>query len=102
MFLGLLPMDDHISSSVAVYLDIRLFHSTPFVWKLVPDVTLLAPPPNSMNRYIYKIIKFVAVHKKTRYMSKIAILDNAYLKVQTLCYFILKSDWPNGDKITPV
>ena len=33
---------------------------------------------------------FVTVHEKTRYKSKIAILDNAHLKVQTLCYFMLK------------
>ena len=36
------------------------------------------------------------------YKSKIAILDNAHLKVQTLCYFMIKSDLPNGDKITSV
>ena len=34
----------------------------------------------------------VTVHEKTKYESKIAILDNAHLKVQTLCYFLLKSD----------
>ena len=45
---------------------------------------------------------YVSVHEKTRYKSEIAILDNAHLKVQTLCYFMLKSDWPNGDKITSV
>ena len=44
----------------------------------------------------------VTVHEKTRYKSKIAILDNAHLKVQALCYFMLKSDWPNGDKIESV
>ena len=44
----------------------------------------------------------VTVHKKTRYKSKIAILDNAHIKMQTLCYFMLKSDWPSGDKITSV
>ena len=38
---------------------------------------------------------YVTVHEKTRYTSKIAI-------VQTLCYFVLKSDWPNGNKITSV
>ena len=32
------------------------------------------------------------MHEKTRYKSEIAILDNAHLKVQTLCYFMLKSD----------
>ena len=42
------------------------------------------------------------VHEKTRYKSKIAILDNAHFKVQTLCYFMLKSDLPNGDQITSV
>ena len=42
----------------------------------------------------------VAVHEKNRYKSKIAILDNAHLKVQTLCYFMLKPDLPNRDKIT--
>ena len=45
---------------------------------------------------------YVTVHEKTRYKSEIAILDNAHLKVKTLCYFMLKSDWPNGDKITSV
>ena len=44
----------------------------------------------------------VTVHEKTRYKSKIAILDNAHLKVQTLFYFTLKSDLLNGDKITSV
>ena len=44
----------------------------------------------------------VIVHEKTRYKSKIAVLDNASLKVQTLCCFMLKSVWPNGDKITSV
>ena len=46
--------------------------------------------------------KNVTVHEKTRYKYQIAILDNAHLKVQTLCYFMLKSDLPNGDKITSV
>ena len=46
--------------------------------------------------------KNVYVQEKTRYKSKIAILDNAYLKVQTLCYFMLKSDSLNGNKITSV
>ena len=32
----------------------------------------------------------VTVHEKTRYKSKIAILDNAHLKMQTSCYFMLK------------
>ena len=36
------------------------------------------------------------------YKSKIVIWDDAHLKVQTLCYFMLKSDWPIGDKITSV
>ena len=45
---------------------------------------------------------FVTVHEKTRYKSEIAILDNAHLKVQTVCYFMLKSDVSNGDKITSV
>ena len=44
----------------------------------------------------------MTVHEKTRYKSEIAILDNANLKVQTLSYFMLKSDLPNGDKITCV
>ena len=44
----------------------------------------------------------MAVREKTRYKSEMAILDNAHLKVQTLCYFMLKSDLPNGDKITTV
>ena len=45
---------------------------------------------------------FVTVHEKSRYKSKIAIWDNAHLKVQTLCCFVLKSDLPNGNKITSV
>ena len=45
---------------------------------------------------------YVTVHEKTSYKSEIAILDNAYLKVQTLCYFILKSNLSNRDKITSV
>ena len=45
---------------------------------------------------------FLTVHEKTRCKSEIAILDNAHLMVQTLCYFMLKSDLPNGDKITSV
>ena len=45
---------------------------------------------------------YVTVHEKNRYKSEIAILDNAHLKVQTLCYFMRKSDGPNGDKITSV
>ena len=44
----------------------------------------------------------VTVHEKTRYKSEIAILDNAHLKVQTLGYFVLKSDFSNRDKITSV
>ena len=40
----------------------------------------------------------MTVHENTRYKSKIAILDNAHLKVQTLCYFMLKSDLLSGDK----
>ena len=44
----------------------------------------------------------MTVREKTRYKSEIAILDNAYLKVQTLCYFMLKSDLSNGDKIISV
>ena len=47
-------------------------------------------------------LRMVTVHEKTRYKSKIAILDNAHLKVQTLCYFITKPDLPNGDKLTSV
>ena len=43
-----------------------------------------------------------AMHDKTRYKLEIAILDDAHLKVQTLCYFMLKSYLPNGDKITSV
>ena len=46
--------------------------------------------------------RYLTVHEKTRYKSKIAVLDDAHLKVQTLCYFMLKSDWPNGDKSTSV
>ena len=42
----------------------------------------------------------VTVHKKTRYNSEIAILDNTHLKAQTLCYFMLKSDLSNLDRIT--
>ena len=44
----------------------------------------------------------VTVHEKTKYKSKIAILDNVHWKVQTLCYFMLKSDLPNGDQIKSV
>ena len=44
----------------------------------------------------------MTVHEKTRYKLKIAILENAHLKVQTLCYFMLKSDLPNRDKIISV
>ena len=43
---------------------------------------------------------YMTVHEKTRYKLKIAILDNVHLKVQTLCYFMLKSDLQNGNKIT--
>ena len=53
---------------------------------------------SAMSMYI--IIMMFAVHEKTRYKSKIAILDNAHLNVRTLC--MLKSDWPDGDKITSV
>ena len=55
-----------------------------------------------VSRYVTVLIKIqkVTVHEKNRYKSEIAILDNAHLKVQTLYYFMLKSDWPNGDKIT--
>ena len=45
---------------------------------------------------------YVTVHERNRYKLEIAILDNAHLKVQTLCYFMLKSDLPNGDKIISV
>ena len=45
---------------------------------------------------------FATVHEKTRYKWEIAILDNTHLKVQTLCYFMLKSDLPNGEKIISV
>ena len=44
----------------------------------------------------------MTVHEKTWYKLETAILDDAHLKVQTLCYFVLKSDWQNGDKITSV
>ena len=44
----------------------------------------------------------MTVNEKTRSKSEIAILDNAHLKVQTLCYFMLKSDLPIGDKIISV
>ena len=44
----------------------------------------------------------MTVHEKTWYESGIEILDNAHLKVQTLCHFMLKSDLPNGSKITSV
>ena len=46
--------------------------------------------------------EYMTVHEETRCKLEIEILDNAHLKVQTLCYFMLKSDWPNGDKITSV
>ena len=52
--------------------------------------------------YFIVLNEYVTVHEKTRYKLEIAILDNTHLKVQTLCYFMLKSDWPNGDKITSV
>ena len=45
---------------------------------------------------------YVIEHEQIRHKSKIAILDDAHLKVQTLCYFMLKSDWPDGDKFTSV
>ena len=45
---------------------------------------------------------YIYIYEKTRYKSEIAILGNAHLKVQTLCYFMLKSDLPNGDEITSV
>ena len=45
---------------------------------------------------------YMTAHEKTWYKLDIAILDNAHLKVQTLCYFMLKSHWPNGSKITSV
>ena len=51
---------------------------------------------------LFVCFQFVTVHEKTRNESKIAILDNAHLKVQTLCYFMQKSDLPNGDKVTSV
>ena len=51
------------------------------------------------NKWLYV---YVTVHEKTRCKSKTAILDNAHLKVQTLCYFMQKSDLPNGDKVTSV
>ena len=35
---------------------------------------------------------WLCMKKNNRCKSKIAILDNAHLKVQTLCYFLLKSD----------
>ena len=56
-------------------------------------------------KYVLTWFRFpinVTVHDKTRYKSIITILDNAHLKVQTLCYFLLKSDRPNEDKITYV
>ena len=45
---------------------------------------------------------YATVHEKTIRKSKIAILDNAHLKVQTLCYFMLKSDLSDRDKIKSV
>ena len=40
------------------------------------------------------------MNEKTKYKSEIAILDNAYLKMQIVCYFMLKSNLSNRDKIT--
>ena len=40
------------------------------------------------------VIIFVTMHEKTRYKLEITSLDNAHLKVQALCYFMLKSDLP--------
>ena len=51
---------------------------------------------------IYRPKSIVTVHEKTKYKSEIAILDNAHLKVPTLCYFMLKLDLSNRDKITSV
>ena len=47
-------------------------------------------------------ILIVTVHEKIRCKSKIVSLDDAHLKVQALCCYMLKSDWPNEDKITSV
>ena len=55
--------------------------------------------------FIWYLMKsqYVTVHEKTRlYKLEIATLGNTYLEVQTLCYFMLKSDLSNKDKITPV
>ena len=61
---------------------------------------ITSPPPSHPNA---ANITNLTAHEQTRsYKWKIAILDNAHLKVQTLCYFMLKSDLPNGDKITSV
>ena len=38
------------------------------------------------------VLEYVTGQEKSRCKSKIAILDNVHLKVQTLCYFMLKSD----------
>ena len=51
---------------------------------------------------VIPLYSFLTVHEKTSYKLKIAILDNTRLKMQTLCYFMLKSDLPNRDKITSV
>ena len=40
--------------------------------------------------------------RKPDIIRKLQILDNAHLKVQTLCYFILKSDLSIRDKIASV
>ena len=53
---------------------------------------------DELSDFCSPYVTFVTVHEQTRYKSEIAILDNAHLRVQTLCYFMLKSDWPNGDK----
>ena len=52
--------------------------------------------------FCYCVKYTVTVHEKTKYKSKIASLDDAHLKVRTLCYFMLKSDLPKRDKITSV
>ena len=55
------------------------------------------------NFFVDKVLQVNATgHEKTRYKWEITIFDNIHLKVQTLCYFMLKSDWPNGDIITSV
>ena len=41
---------------------------------------------------VQNVLPTLNVHEKTRNKSEIAVLDNAHLKGQTFCYFMLKPD----------